>query len=236
MLTPGEYVIRKSSVGKIGVDNLAAMNSGGVKGYNSGGDILKTTKLAVVSSDPFNATKWSDTDAITSQAVGEQKPSNAWKGPQGTGAKKLLGGEFSPGTPEYNAALDSIKQQMGSSKKFKFTSEGLSSSVSTKFDEALDQGIITGINTAVKQLGTLVGAPGKLKQKVDGSALVNAGLKGSVFEEVLSSFNGAPTSNLVDETAPFDFPDGVKGPLKKIYPTASQAQMADAKLVAAAQL
>jgi hypothetical protein len=36
MLTPGEFVIRKSSVNKIGVDNLAAMN---VKGYNGGGYI-----------------------------------------------------------------------------------------------------------------------------------------------------------------------------------------------------
>ena len=52
MLTPGEYVIRKSSVGKIGVDNLAAMNSG--KRYASGG-IVGHSKVGTVSADIFGS-------------------------------------------------------------------------------------------------------------------------------------------------------------------------------------
>jgi hypothetical protein len=40
MLTPGEFVIRKSSVQKLGAGNLAKMNTGGeVKGYKGGGKI-----------------------------------------------------------------------------------------------------------------------------------------------------------------------------------------------------
>ncbi len=230
MLTPGEFVIRKSSVGKIGTNRLSAMNA---KGYNKGGKILDAKKLAVISSDPFNATPWADTDSIPSSEVGKKRPSNNWEGPQGKGAKALIGGVFQAGTPGAEAALKSIADQMGNSKSFKFTSEGLSSKVAKKFDEALDEGVVTGVNASIGQLSKSLGA-GKPKTKMpDGSALVNAGFKGSLFEEVLAGFNGAPTADIADETAPWDFPQGISGTLGNLYKTAKEAQLIDAKLVAA---
>ena len=102
--------------------------------------------------------------SIASDEVGKKRPSNNWEGPQGKGAKSLIGGVFQAGTPGAEAALKSIADQMGNSKSFKFTSEGLSSKVAKKFDEALDEGVLTGVNASIGQLSKSLGA-GKPKTK-----------------------------------------------------------------------
>lgn len=51
MLTPGEFVLRKSAVNKIGVDKLNKINNGNVAGYNSGGVVKFASGGSVSASD-----------------------------------------------------------------------------------------------------------------------------------------------------------------------------------------
>ena len=61
MLQPGEFVIRKSSVKKIGADNLAKMN---VKGYSNGGSVVK---LQATNAEEFGALTISGDGSVASK-------------------------------------------------------------------------------------------------------------------------------------------------------------------------
>ena len=61
MLQPGEFVIRKSSVKKIGADNLAKMN---VKGYTNGGSVVK---LQATNAEEFGALTISGDGSVASK-------------------------------------------------------------------------------------------------------------------------------------------------------------------------
>ena len=77
MLTPGEFVIRKSSVSKLGADNLQQMNKGR---YNKGGTVQKFIDGGDV------------VDAVKGQmSTGSQLSKRGRKGEDGIGTVKLLG-------------------------------------------------------------------------------------------------------------------------------------------------
>ena len=85
MLTPGEYVIRKKAVEKIGVENLEKLNSGGrVKGYAGGGGIEQGKQfggVGIFDSDMIGGGAKNVLDAIMASG----KPYDVLSGPAGSG-------------------------------------------------------------------------------------------------------------------------------------------------------
>tara|TARA_R100000406_G_scaffold7987_3_gene5485 strand:- start:8326 stop:14238 length:5913 start_codon:yes stop_codon:yes gene_type:complete len=235
MLTPGEYVIRKSSVGKIGVDNLAAMNSG--KRYASGG-IVGQSKVGTVSADIFGSHEMK----LQSQSASElfdKNPDNAFEFPGGykkSSIKKSIEKRLA-GDPQLPQALQSAKNvvsgAIGNLPKVT-VAQGLDDNLSMAFDNALDDGILAAVNATAT--GFMKKAFGKGKDfkyksdipKDDMSKAFNAGAKGSIFEMVVASIAGAPLDNIKNTTMPFDFTSGI-GKLSSVYDKINMPYV-DAKL------
>jgi TP901 family phage tail tape measure protein len=102
MLTPGEYVIRKKAVEKIGVENLEQLNRGGrIKGYARGGRIEK-----IQAHDAYDGDSWhvsyipesSPVGPMTSRGEGydayEIKKGLAWERALGQRATEIAQGAF----------------------------------------------------------------------------------------------------------------------------------------------
>ena len=223
MLTPGEYVIRKSSVGKIGVNNLEAMNSG--KRYASGG-IVGQSKVGTVSADIFGSHEMKLPSQDASELF-DKNPDNAFEFPGGykkSSIKKSIEKRLA-GDPQLPQALQSaesvVSGAIGSLPKVT-VAQGLDDKLSMAFDNALDDGILAAVNATAT--GFMKKAFGKGKEfkyksdipKDDMSKAFNAGAKGSIFEMVVASIAGAPLDNIKNTTMPFDFTNGI-GKLSSVY-------------------
>lgn len=225
MLTPGEYVIRKSSVGKIGTDNLAAMNSG--KGYASGGSIVGQSSVGTVSADIFKPMKMK----LPPQSAGslfDKNPDNAFAFPGGYKKSSIKGsitkrlGASNPQLQQALSAANRVVTQGAASLPTETIAQGLGSNLSQSFDDALDDGILAAVEAT--STGFMKKAFGKGKDfkykssiaKDDMSKAFNAGAKGSIFEMVVASIAGAPLDNIKNTTMPFDFTSGI-GKLSSVY-------------------
>jgi hypothetical protein len=253
MLTPGEFVIRKSSVGKIGANNLAGMN---VKGYATAGPVTappprSLTEVAnessnvataggipfsnesfvsLVSSDPLNPMSMGLPSTPLDQILNES-PSKAWKNPlAGVGAVSIadaLGND-----PAKLKAAEKHIAMMIQSQPSTYTVEGLDQKHSMAFDNALDEGMFAAMNTAATAFATSAGAKSSWTykgNKEELSSIINAGVAGGIFEEVLNSLTGLSSEGMVDTTAPFDYTSGL-GMAGGLYPEAAKAKYIDAKL------
>ena len=99
MLTPGEFVIRKSSVQKLGAENLATMNRGGeVQKFKKGGTAIKRGQqvggVGIYDSDMVGA----GGKVLLGQITASGKPYEVIHGPAGSGkttfAAKRFGSNF----------------------------------------------------------------------------------------------------------------------------------------------
>ena len=225
MLTPGEFVIRKSSVGKIGANNLEAMNSG--NGYADGGSIVGQSKVGTVSADIFGAHDMK-LPPQSVEALFDKNPDNAFAFPGGYKKSSIKDsitkrvGAKSPQLPKaLQAAEGVLSNNIGNLPK-NTTAQGLDDKLSMAFDNALDDGILAGVEataTGFMKKAFKKGGDFKYKSgipKDEMSKAFNAGAKGSIFEMVVASIAGAPLDNIKNTTMPFDFTGGI-GKLSSIY-------------------
>jgi hypothetical protein len=115
---------------------------------------------------------------------------------------------------------------------FQVIRQGLSQSTSTKFQNALNQGLIAGTDLATATLAKDLGTSSK---KIDGGSkknflsTVRPAIRGDLFEAALLSMNNAGTfDKKQDPGRPFDFPGGLQGGLKDNFPSLP-ANWVDAK-------
>ena len=239
MLTPGEYVIRKSSVGKIGVNNLSAMNNG--QRFADGG-IARQSKVGTVSADVFSTAKIKLGDVLSADQLYKKNPDNAWTGPQTGKGKTTIEKEVNSAAamsknPELfkQAAQEELARLRGGLPTTS-TASGLGENVSKNMAKAIDVGAQEGVSAAASNF-----AQAQFKKKVEFggdkkkqfSDAFNAGAKSAIFEMVVGALGGAPLANIKNTTTPFDFTDGLSDQLTKgktsIYPDQAGIMYIDAK-------
>jgi len=177
MLSPGEFVIKKSSVKKLGIANLAKANK-----YANGGKLQKedTIGAAILKGNRGQAKEDDVIDADVEK-------------PDGTRFKK-----------QYKL----IKQPL-SQKNTKF------------FKAAIEQGLLKGLRTGVKQLNEKIGLGVNLPLPEGEEANFLLGLNdasyGNAFENILSATEGSGKFDPnQDPQRPFDFVNGL-GNAQKLF-------------------
>jgi TP901 family phage tail tape measure protein len=190
MLSPGEFVIRKSSVEKLGASNLAGMNSGGgVRKYAGGGLIDKI--------------------ASGKKEVGAALLEN----------KGVVPGSFSIVKPQIEKRTGlKLNEKFPILGQFDATREGLSGPTSESFNKALNNAIVGAANEAASSVALDLGLTAKKIDANTQQAFlnsINTGTRGNLFEDTLSVLKGGPFEE--NPGRPFDFPNGLSGVLKDDY-------------------
>ena len=200
MLTPGEFVIKKSSVAKLGASNLASMNQ-----YASGGIVEQLKKKNVT---------------VGAAILDPNRPSSQ------AGSFKISGQEVNKGAPDAKIPtgkmLDTAELLGGSrmsSVRFNAVRKGLRPKTSKEFNSALDIGLTEAVNNTLRVMGEKLGLKTKAIQKNEQKQFlsgVNSASRGNLFEDVLLALRGGP----FDARKPgqdFDFPNGIPGVLSDDY-------------------
>jgi len=210
MLSPGEFVIRKSSVNSIGSGNLAKMN-----GYAGGGKV-KEFGAAILSRagalDGYSA-MIGPKDKFTYQPLVKriQQGDKNSKAKPGSTEKKLMG------------------MIMGD---YQVKRSGPSKELKQSFDKHLDTGIIAGMEKSAQLVGSDMGLGYKKMGKSGQQNFLNSindGAVGNLFEQVLDALAGEPFDNrATDPRRPFDFVGGL-GKLADDFPAVSKLKYVDAK-------
>lgn len=226
MLSPGEFVIRKSSVQKLGASNLAGMNSGGVvQKFAFGG---QARKFGVASLSPIDqplqeANGEVSIDSILS-VLSRQKglKKSLEKKSNVTQAKAIIAGILGV------RGVDSIKTSaIGESFSRKDVSDKIESRVNTSIEKL--------INNAAYQMKDATGID---VEKKANSALVKsvgtASTMGSIFEGALALL-GAPMDTGKGEQDPIDFPNGLGFKLSSVFSSLSGIPV-DAKKTASKKI
>lgn len=200
MLTPGEFVIKKSSVAKLGASNLASMNQ-----YASGGIVeqLKKKNVTVGAAilDPNRPSSQAGSFSISGQEVNKGAPDAKIPTGKMLDTAELLGG----------SRMSSVR--------FNAIRKGLRPKTSKEFNSALDVGLTEAVNNTLRVMGEKLGLKTKAIQKSEQKQFlsgVNSASRGNLFEDVLLALRGGP----FDARKPgqdFDFPNGIPGVLSDDY-------------------
>ena len=200
MLTPGEFVIKKSSVAKLGASNLASMNQ-----YASGGIVeqLKKKNVTVGAAilDPNRPSSQAGSFSISGQEVNKGAPDAKIPTGKMLDTAELLGG----------SRMSSVR--------FNAVRKGLRPKTSKEFNSALDIGLTEAVNNTLRVMGEKLGLKTKAIQKNEQKQFlsgVNSASRGNLFEDVLLALRGGP----FDARKPgqdFDFPNGIPGVLSDDY-------------------
>ena len=220
MLTPGEFVIRKSSVKKIGAQKLSAMNT---KGYALGGKVpfAKEGAAGIMVSDITPLSTGST--SVSLKDVFTQKPSSG--SPVGAHSLSDKAKAVAQGALNSAAVIDAGKAELktamgGDAFKFKTAFEGVGPDENKAFEKSIQAGVTAGVETGAQAFAEAINVPGQ-KPKFNPSQgyydAINEGFKGTMFEEMINALGGKPLSSAGDSTAPFDFQEGVPKNLAGVY-------------------
>lgn len=234
MLSPGEFVIRKSSVQSLGASNLAGMNRGGsVRKYAIGG------KVGAIALNPIDGSGTATATLTTANILNALATNNQLPG--GTaGNQALLGktGDFKDSaSAKRKEAPDGLtfrqrterlvsKLAFNGKNQQKITAVGASfpstKNSETPIESSIKQSITNAYNSIIpetaKQLQALVGS-GVTAGSPNPSIVSSIGVEdaaGKIFEGAVSSL-GAPFDNnyTKGDRDAFDFPQGIGSNLAK---------------------
>lgn len=257
MLAPGEFVIRKSSVQKLGASNLAGMNRGGaVQKFAAGGmstaDKIASARASANPNRPRNPTK-------NIQDVNVPMPKFAKESSVGIATTDFIGAPIKGGI-SVNRDTDLVNQQIGNLSKslssiygaknalsyvqkiykgkktfsYDATTEGIGQDEESKFKNIINESISSAIDIAANRFSTEVmktSGPGSIKKLPSFYQTLDQGFRGQLFENVITGLNGRPLSGQ-DSRRPFDFTRGI-GQFKSIYSNLPMNYV-DAKISASA--
>jgi hypothetical protein len=228
MLQPGEFVIRKSSVNKIGASNLAAMNENRFqKGGKQGTRKNLQEKLE---SDGVSSTFKINDQQIQAviRAAGDKDPQDkeldiggVFLQPEGIMRKTVAGIDKSG----INSMLNSVTSGLGKSATKTLTQEliGKFNSVSIgitsgSLSKTVSEQYKNGINTALANFSnTFASQTFKNNPPFDSgkfSAALNRAnieqIEGGIFEAFVNGLSNSPfTENKINPNDTFDFPSGI---------------------------
>lgn len=228
MLTPGEFVMRKSSVQKLGANNLARMNNGGnAQKFAIGGKVGAIALNPIDGSDTATATITTK-DILSALATNNQLPGGT------SGNQALLGksGDFkdsivskrkeAPDGLTFKERTENLVSQLAFNGKNKQTITAIGAAFpstrnsETPIETSIKQSITNAYNSIIpetaKQLQSLVGS-GVTVGPPNPSIASSIGVEdaaGKIFEGAVSSL-GAPfdANNQKGDRDAFDFPRGI---------------------------
>lgn len=246
MLTPGEFVIRKSSVQKLGAENLAAMNTGGeVQRFNTGRRVSSVGKRARRVTNIFErqrAKKGEFKETTLGYGKGDKRKVygslTAGDLPSGITTIKEYGVAFlSPQglKQDLNGYIDLSqlpkKKKQGmppeSLKKIgiKYHVGSLTQGVSKEIETVINEGIIGSIDRGASYLAKIAGMKTTRKS---GEALAKSlkninidNITGNIFEGIITQAAGAPyepeSADRKKANATFDYPQGLGANLAGVF-------------------
>lgn len=242
MLTPGEFVIRKSSVKKLGANTLHAMN----QNRHAAGGVIKQNTLGMaipdtISSGPgYPTIKGSATLKIDS-VKGEEGPLNKKTGFGKLNSSSIIDLFSGQGNKSIREGKIPMKDLVAIAKKvagfnvktYQTISEGVTGEDATDFNAIVDTELKGAIKNGAKQWASKQGVKLSDNQlQFSKNFELPAGFKGTYFESVLDAFQGRPIgAEASDSRRPFDFVSGLK-PIGGLFNNlASQGvQYVDAKV------
>ena len=244
MLTPGEFVIKKSSVKSLGAGTLAAMNNnryaaGGIARQQTVGmaipDIIDTSLKPKTGSVSVNI------DEVLRKKVGFGElasksildiygiPANIKGQP-----RKTLQAKGKKSIPD----LKSLAQkELGFvSRSFSTVAEGVGSDEKRSFNEILLQEAKQMLANSVQRFGAVAGVNlDKQEIKFSPKYDLDSSAKGQMFEEIIGAFNGRPiAAEAAERNRPFDFTDGIKA--GKLFNALANIKYIDAKISGGANI
>ena len=205
MLTPGEFVIKKSSVKKIGAEKLAGMN-----GY-AGGGVIKNFGTGVLDKGTDLGTK----TYTTTFPLNRFTDSSVISKLNSAGANLKL-----PSLPQgvLPAAMDQVAmEKITGSNSMKLAGVG---ALYPKFVESMDQGMSTGLDTTVTALDGIAGGlevPPMDKAQKEAFIKTLKGKYGHLFEQVIQRMSGIGFDAGQDAERPVDLTAGL-GNLAGVFP------------------
>jgi hypothetical protein len=222
MMTPGEFVLRKSAVKSIGAGNLAKMN-----GYAAGGRVALGPQqfgMAIldasgpqtggsVSLPATNSGQFTDQKLVSRLNSYDSKYPDSLK--QGRGAYKILA--------EMTAGNKMIKRS------------GPSKTLQDVMNKGIDKGLMASVDKAAQHTANNL-SPAIKSKKLSGTAAgqnfiksINPSQRGLVFEGLLDNLIGEPfDTRPQDPNRPFDFLNGM-GQMSRHYKTLADLKYVDAK-------
>ena len=222
MMTPGEFVLRKSAVQSIGAGNLAKMN-----GYANGGRVAVGPQVfgmaildaagpqtgGTISLPATNSGQFTDQKLVSRLNSYDAKYPDSLK--QGRGAFKILA--------EMTAGNKMIKRS------------GPSKTLQDIMNKGIDKGLMASVDAAAEHTAKTLN-PAIKSQKLSGTTAgqnfiksVNPSQRGLVFEGLLDNLIGEPfDTRPQDPNRPFDFLNGM-GQMSRHYKTLADLKYIDAK-------
>jgi len=225
MLTPGEFVIRKSSVKKLGMSTLAAMNEnrfqdGGLQKRLATKQGAKVGSGAGVAAGAILRTAGDKTpgDGVLSiggaflqpqgivKSIDANVPSSAFL----KKAKEGLGGGASGGAKDLSATDAAKIAQIGNSIKIRINSGSLGDEVSTKFRK----GIENSLTEYSREFASVnIGTQPSFNQQRFRQGFKRSNIEqieGGIFESFLNGLSRTPfNENKIQANDIFDFPSGL---------------------------
>ena len=258
MLTPGEFVIKKSSAAKLGPDTLNAMNNNrfnrgttladinrmqsdigsgtiALKGKkDAGAKILGTMRLAkskaqaAADEDSYGAAFLRPV-GVTGDFDGGIKKGEMTKLLQGSVGFKALSG-LSKRFPEIKKQADDVVASYANRNTFSFRAGSLGNQEAANLEGIIYNGVLSTVEEGVGAIGQKLGIRGNI---ATAAALKQANIDqtvGNIFESILT-FGGAPYDPNTDRAAnaPFDFPRGLGGDLAGKFGALAPERPTDAK-------
>lgn len=229
MLTAGEFVIRKNAVKSIGVDNLHHMNR-----YGRGGKVYRfavagpATKAQAAESRKSDAQIQQEYEKAVSMARSSpilsesQVGAAVLRGRKNTKEPAIISSNDIIASKKSPIDKQILKDVLGG-KSYSFIKEPLSREKFKDFDDAINKGLIDGVNSASRVLSSKLSSPSTAvsKKAISGFiASLNDGAKGAMFENILSAMmNQGKWDSGDDPRRPFDFANGVQGSTAELFPS-----------------
>jgi len=200
MLTPGEFVIKKSSVNKIGASRLAKMN-----GYAGGGTVQRVFGTAVLEAE---------------QDLGVREYST-------TAANRFTGNEvnshFATAAAKHEVPVKEVHtrgiKEITGPNSMRLAGTG---ALTDDFYTAMNEGLATGLDTSVAKLQelttgkiTVPAMPAGEKQAFIGTLKTKYG---ELFEQLVQRMSGAGFDDGQDTQRPIDLLGGI-GDLAHVFPS-----------------
>ena len=201
MLTPGEFVIRKSSVNKIGASKLAKMN-----GYQSGGAVRN-----------FGTAVFDDQDIIGTRSY----PTTAGMQFTATALDSRIGKAAAANKVGYPELEQQGIKKIAGNNSMKLAGVG---ALYPKFQEAMDTAMVGAVDSGVAALdGIATGieiAPLEGGQKENFISTLK-GKYGNLFEQMVQRMSGVGFDKGQDNERPIDLLGGL-GPLASVFPSLAE--------------
>lgn len=247
MLSPGEFVIRKSSVNSIGADTLHAMNS---NKYAAGGEIKNQDTVGMAVSDDIPVKtgsvsvnlydKGREETSVLRKKTGFGELSSTTIERKFALVDQKTGKQLTSGAPRKKALSEGripIADLVGIAKNFSINNTKSFNTVAAGYGPDINKTFKNSVEDGYKEMlakSSIKVAKEALIDDFDGikfseNFAVSQSELGNIFENMIDGFKGSPiASQAKEQNRPFDFRNGIK--FGKAFSELKDVNFIDAKV------